>query len=64
MLPARAQDEVAQPHRRGQSRRGRGSVRGGSRRPYRRRGPGSSNRPPPASPIYGVQTKQMLLKQE
>ena len=42
--PARTRDEVTQPHWRGQGRRGRGSVRGGSRRPYRRRGPGSSNR--------------------
>ena len=48
--PARTRDEVTQPHRRGQGRRGRGSVRGGSRRPYRRRGPGSSNRPPPSLP--------------
>ena len=46
--PARTQDEVTHSHRRGQGRRGRGSVRGGSRRPYRRRGPGSSNRPPPS----------------
>ena len=43
---ARTRGKVTQPHRRGQGRRGRGSVRGGSRRPYRRRGPGSSNRPP------------------
>ena len=51
--PARTRDEVTQPHRRGQGRRGRGSVRGGSRRAYRRRGPGSSNRPPPPAPSHG-----------
>ena len=42
--PARTRDEVTQPHRRGQGRRGRGSVRGGSRRSYRRLGPGSSKK--------------------
>ena len=73
--PARARDEVTQPHRRSQGRRGRGFVRGGSRRPYRRRGPGSSNRPPlslpPPPPMVirmklpkALGTKEMLLKQE
>ena len=48
--PARTRDEVTQPHRRGQGGRGRGSVRGGSRRPYRRRGLGYSKRPLPCLP--------------
>ena len=43
--PARTRDEVTQLHQTGQGRRGRGSVRGASRRPYRRRG--RAARPPP-----------------